>query len=106
MEIEVNSIKDLIDMGITDFMKFIMNKTFSYTNSLSKILDMELVRVRLLRDLVHSDMESSRASNNLFDLDILSRNFVSTFIEEQKILDRQEIIREKLIVSGISLEFS
>lgn len=103
MEQEITNIQDIIDLSIVEFIEFIMSNTFSYNNSMSKLLDVELVRVQLLRHAVYTDMEQARLSENLSDYDTFRRNFVSTFIQEQRILDRLEIIKEKLKSSGIKL---
>lgn len=101
MERDITSIQDLIDLSILDFLKYASKLDFSFANNLSKMLDIELSRIRLLRDNIYSSMESVATST--LEYDTLSRNFVSTYIQEQKILDRQDIIQEKVKKSGIKL---
>lgn len=101
MERDITSIQDLIDLNILDFLKYASKLDFSFANNLTKMLDMELSRVRLLRDNIYSSMDLEAISN--LEYDTLSRNFVSTYIQEQKILDRQGIIQEKVKKSGVRL---
>ena len=89
---EIKDVGDLIDMRIVNFIEYMEHISFSEVVSTLKMLEMELGRTSVLKDNIYAGME------NLVDdpeeLDRLSREFIQTYVAEQKIQDRIDIAKE------------
>ena len=89
---EIKDVGDLIDMRIVNFIEYMEHISFSEIVSTLKMLEMELGRVVLLKEAIYEGME------NLVDdpeeLDRLSREFIQTYVAEQKIQDRIDIAKD------------
>lgn len=99
----MDSIDQLIDANIVDAVEFIAEVKFSEANILTKSLEMELGRVRIMRDEIHSKMESSIDSMDSEEYDNLSREFVKTYVIEGKILDRIDLCKKTMERKGIKM---
>ena len=96
---EIKDVGDLIDMRIVNFIEYMEHISFSEIVSTLKMLEMEQGRVVLLKEAIYEGME------NLVDdpeeLDRLSREFVQTYVAEQKIQDRIDIAKDYARRKGV-----
>lgn len=98
----MTNIKDaggLIDLGIVDYISYVGSLSFSEANSTAKMMEMELGRVYLIRDQLYNQMENHL--NDPVKHDELSREFVQTYIAEQKIKDRIELAKKYVQLKGV-----
>ena len=96
---EIKDVGDLIDMRIVNFIEYMEHISFSEIVSTLKMLEMEQGRVVLLKEAIYEGME------NLVDdpeeLDRLSREFIQTYVAEQKIQDRIDIAKDYARRKGV-----
>jgi len=96
---EVKDVGDLIDMKIINFIEYMEHISFSEIISSLKMLEMEQGRVVLLKEAIYEGME------NLVDDPVehnrLSREFIQTYVAEQKIQDRIDIAKDYARRKGV-----
>ena len=97
----VSDIGVVIDMGIVDFLEYMSKASFSEANGLCKMLEVELGRVGLVRQDLHNKMEMSIQNVDPVQHDKLSRQFVMTYVVEQKIKDRIDLAKRYMFLKGV-----
>jgi hypothetical protein len=95
----ISNVGGLIDLGIVDYIAYVGSLSFSQANSTAKMLEMELGRIAIIRDQIYKGMETS--INDPVKHDELSREFVQTYIAEQKIKDRIELAKKYVQIKGV-----
>ena len=88
----VTEVGHLIDANIVDYITYINELTFSECNHTKKLLEMELHRTGLSRQKLLGQMEQG--------IDKI-KDYITTFVVEQKILDRLEIAESVRRAKGI-----
>ena len=96
---EVKDVGDLIDMGIVNFIEYMEHISFSEVISSLKMLEMEQGRVVLLKEAIYEGMEN--LADDLVEHDRLSREFIQTYVAEQKIQDRIDIAKDYTRRKGV-----
>lgn len=95
----ITDVGQLIDMGIVNFIEYLGHISFSEVISSLKMLEMELGRVVLLKEAIYEGMEN--LVDDPVEHDRLSREFIQTYVVEQKIKDRIDIAREYVRRKGV-----
>lgn len=97
--INITDVGQLIDMGIVNFIEYVEHISFSKALTTVKMLEMELGRIVLLKEAIYEGME------NLVDDPVehnrLSREFIQTYVAEQKIQDRIDIAKDYARRKGV-----
>lgn len=87
--IDITDVGQLIDIGIVNFIGYMKRFSFSETVSTVKMLEMELGRTSILKDNIYEGM--SNLVDDPEEHDRLSREFIQTYVVEQKIQSRIDI---------------
>jgi len=98
---EVKDVGDLIDMGIVNFIEYMEHISFSEIVTTVKMLEMELGRVSVLKDNIYKGMERAIENADLIEHNRLNREFIQTYIAEQKIQDRIYIAKDYARRKGV-----
>ncbi len=95
----ITDVGQLIDMRIVNFIEYMEHISFSEIVTTVKMLEMEQGRVILLKEAIYAGME------NLVDDPVehnrLSREFIQTYVAEQKIQDRIDIAKDYARRKGV-----
>ena len=97
----ITDVGDLIDIGIVNFIEYMEHISFSELVVIVKMLEMELGRTSVLKDVIYIDMERAIESVDSIEHDKLSRKFVQTYVMEQKIKDRIDIAKDYARRKGV-----
>lgn len=80
----VKEIGDIIDANILDFLFYLKDRNFNEANNLKQLLENELFRLRQARVVYAKQLVKDMKEEDL-------ARFISTYVLEQKILDRIEL---------------
>lgn len=97
----ITDVGQLIDMEIVNFIEYMEHISFSEVISSLKMLEMELGRVSILKDNIYKGMEIAIENEDSIKHDKLSREFIQTYVAEQKIQDRIDIAKEYARRKGV-----
>ena len=97
----ITDVGQLIDIGIVNFIEYMEHISFSETVTTVKMLEMELGRTSVLKDNIYKGMERAIENVDSIEHDKLSREFIQTYVAEQKIKDRIDIAREYVRRKGV-----
>lgn len=97
--INITDVGQLIDTGIVNFIEYMEHISFSETVTTVKMLEMELGRAVLLKETIYEGMEN--LVDDPLEHDRLSREFIQTYLVEQKIQDRIDIGKEYARRKGV-----
>lgn len=95
----ITDVGQLIDIGIVNFIEYMEHISFSETVSTVKMLEMEQGRTVLLKEAIYEGMEN--LVDDPVEHDRLSREFIQTYVVEQKIQDRIDIAKEYARRKGV-----
>lgn len=95
----ITDVGQLIDMGIVNFIEYMEHISFSEIVTTVKMLEMELGRVVLLKETIYEGMEN--LVDDPVEHDRLSREFIQTYVVEQKIKDRIDIAKDYARIKGV-----
>lgn len=95
------TINQYIDMDVVQLIKTVtVNKSFSETNGMIKLMDMEHSRLMQLRDLIAKEFSTVKTNSKEFNS--LFLKYVGTFVLEQKIIDRKALLEHIAEIKGVS----
>mgnify|MGYP001154405699 CR=1 FL=1 len=95
----ITDVGQLIDMGIVNFIEYMEHISFSQVVATIKMLEMEQGRIVLLKEAIYEGMEN--LADDLVEHNRLSREFIQTYVAEQKIQDRIDIAKEYARRKGV-----
>lgn len=84
----ITDVGDLIDMGIVNFIEYMEHISFSEIVTTVKMLEMELGRISILKDNIYKGIERAIENADSIEHNRLNKEFIQTYIAEQKIQDR------------------
>lgn len=90
----IKSIGNLIDSSIPDFMSYLNDLNFSECNGMKKLLEGEHHRILLAREQLKLVLANGHDK---------VQEYVTSFVVEQKISDRYDIIMAVLPTKGVDL---
>jgi len=97
----ITDVGQLIDMGIVNFIEYVEHISFSEIVTTVKMLEMELGRVSILKDNIYKRMKIAIENEDSIEHDKLSKEFIQTYIAEQKIQDRIDIAKDYARRKGV-----
>ena len=97
----ITDVGDLIDIGIVNFIEYMEHIPFSDTVTTVKMLEMELGRTSVLKDNIYKGMERAIENVDSIEHDKLSREFIQTYVVEQKIKDRIDLAKDYARRKGV-----
>ena len=97
----ITDVGQLIDMGIVNFIEYMEHISFSEIVTTVKMLEMELGRVSILKDNIYKGIERAIENVDSKEHDKLSREFIQTYVAEQKIKDRIDIAKDYARRKGV-----
>jgi hypothetical protein len=99
--INITDVGQLIDMEIVNFIEYMEHISFSEALTTVKMLEMELGRVSILKDNIYKGMERAIENEDSIEHDKLSKEFIQTYMAEQKIQDRIDIAKDYARRKGV-----
>ena len=99
--INITDVGQLIDMEIVNFIEYMEHISFSEIVTTVKMLEMELGRVSILKDNIYKGIERAIENTDSIEHDKLSREFIQTYVAEQKIKDRIDIAKDYARRKGV-----
>lgn len=97
----ITDVGQLIDMEIVNFIEYMEHISFSAIVTTVKMLEMELGRVSILKDNIYKGIERAIENEDSKERDKLGREFIQTYIAEQKIKDRIDIAKHYARRKGV-----
>lgn len=97
--INITDVGQLIDMGIVNFIEYMEHISFSEIVTTVKMLEMEQGRVVLLKEAIYEGMEN--LVDDPVEYDRLIREFIQTYVAEQKIQDRIDLAKHYARRKGV-----
>lgn len=99
--INITDVGQLIDMGIVNFIEYMELISFSEIVTTVKMLEMELGRVSILKDNIYKGIKIAIENEDPIEHNKLSKEFIQTYIAEQKIQDRIDIAKDYARRKGV-----
>lgn len=95
----ITDVGQLIDMEIVNFIEYMEHISFSEIVTTVKMLEMEQGRIVLLKEAIYEGVEN--LVDDPVEYNRLSREFIQTYVAEQKIQDRIDIAKEYARRKGV-----
>lgn len=95
------TIDQYIDMNVVDFIKKVTeDKSFTEINSMIQLMDVEQVRLSGVRQRVAKEFATTKSNTKEFNT--LFTHYVGTFVLEQKLIDRRDILGHIKTMKGVT----
>ena len=95
----MNNVGEIIEANIVKVVNFLEASTFNECTVISKMLEMELGRTKLMREQIEFKTDVIRLTED--ERKNYTFKLINLFVVEQKIIDRLDLVLSYVITKGV-----